>query len=231
MIQKSLLAAAVALGLCATSTATISFILQADLLKDSAGVAIPTNSLVFLVADTQNNGFGALTAGMSTSVGTTFAPGGDDYVLFRGDLSNFGEAGVLDTYLALSLAATPGWNMGDALALIWFKGGAGGTTLATPTISEGTPYGFYTRANSVNGSRPWFTPANATSNYILGFYTQDGVELSPGAAAANPPAAGETDLLPAAAGETSHLVVAPEPTTMVLGIAGVLVLASRRRRG
>lgn len=225
MIQKSLLSASVALGLCATSSAVITIMIQADLLKDSAGGAIPTNSLIFLVADTQNDGFDMLTAGMSTSVGSTLTPGGDDYILYRNDLSLFGEPGVLDAFTGhLSFAATPGWNFGDALALVWFKGGAGGITLATPTIAAGSRYGLYTRAVAANGSAPWITPFDATSNYQLGLYTQDGVELSPGPTAVNPPSTGQTTFVVPAES-------IPEPTSMVFGMAGVLVLASRRRRG
>lgn len=119
---------------------------------------------------------------------------------------------------ALDLSSVSGWNAGDPLGLLWFPT----LTLASTTIDAGTQYGFYRNGAAVDSTLAWTTPADGTDNYLLGFFTQDGGELSPGPGAANP----------AAAGNASFTVggVVPEPSRMMLGLFGILGLAFRRRR-
>jgi hypothetical protein len=199
------------------SHASISFLVQGDLLKDSGGAAMAQTGLVLLVSSTVDATFDSVLAGSSTSIGSTLN-GGDDKVLFRADLSSFGVNGVLDLATgALDLSSVSGWNTGDPLALLWFPTLA----MASSTIDEGVQYGFYRNASAVDGTQAWVTPADPTSNYLLGFFTQDGAELSPGGGAANLASAGNASLTVAAI---------PEPSRALLGMIGLIALGLRRRR-
>ena len=224
-IKNTLLAGAITIASCATSMATISVILQADLLEDNLGAPIPANSLVMLLVDTTGNGFSAFVPGSSTLVSNSpFTAGGDDYVVYRNDLTSYGP-GVLDRTLsgasALNLASIPGWNTGDPLALVWFVGGPTGMTLGNTTITNGSRYGIYSNPLAVDGSRAWVTPTDPTSTANLLFYTKDssGGDLGPGPTASNL----------GSAGRASQTVV-PEPSTLGMLALGVIGLMSRRRR-
>lgn len=199
------------------SQASISFLVQGDLLKDSAGNAMAQSGLVLFVSSTTDASFSGITAGSSTSISSSLN-GGDDRVVFKTDLSSYGTNGVLDlTTGALNLSTVTGWNTGDPLALLWFPT----LTAASSTIPAGTQYGFYTNATAVDGTQAWVTPADPTSNYLLGFFTKDGVELSPGTGAANSAAAGNASLTVGAV---------PEPSRSMLGLIGFGMLTLRRRR-
>ena len=218
MINKIALSAAIALGITAQSFATISISLQADLLQDNAGAAIPTTALYMLVSSTTDLTFGSITGGTSTAVGSALSPGGDDFILFKGNLLAAATPGVLDANITgLNFASIPGWGAGDPLALIWFPS----LTQASTSIPFGTPFGIYTRNSAVaaEGSAAWITPANGTSNYPLGFFTTNGETFSPGPSAVNP----------ASAGRSSQTAV-PEPSTLGMAALGVIGLLSRRRR-
>ena len=199
----------------ANSQASISFLIQGDLLKDSAGNAMAQSGLVLFVSSTADAIFDGITAGSATSIGSSLNVG-DDRVVFKTDLSSFGTNGVLDlTTGALNLSSVTGWNTGDPLGLLWFPT----LTAASTTIPAGTQYGFYTNANAVDGTQAWVTPTDPTNNYRLGFFTKDGVELSPGSGAANSASAGN-----------ASLTVAPEPSRSMLGLIGFGMLALRRHR-
>ncbi|HEX8295361.1 MAG TPA: PEP-CTERM sorting domain-containing protein [Chthoniobacteraceae bacterium] len=197
--------------------ATITVQLQADLLQDGSGSAVPQSSLFLLVADTERNGFGAILEGLSTAVGSNTRADGDDYVVFRGAVgTNTGTNGVLfDTASGLNSSLVPNglWDTGDPLALIWFS------TLpsTTPTFQNGAAYGVYTRNTVVDGSAAWVTTSfSPSSNISLGFYTTNGTTLGPGS---NAPALGRTSA-----------AVVPEPTSTVLILAGLLGIIGKRHR-
>jgi hypothetical protein len=217
MINRSLLAATVILGFSLSANASVSFQIDGDLLKDSSGVAIPQNSLFLLVSSVNSANFDAIVAGSSTSVGSLLNT--DDRIIARGDLSAFGENGVLNTSVlgtildSTTAGANAGWNPGDPLALLWFPT----LTTASGTIATGTTYGLYTNAVAVDGSDPWITPADGVSNHRLYFYNQSGGSLKTGT---NSAASGNASLTVGAV---------PEPNRAVLGMLGLIGLALRRR--
>lgn len=218
MIKKIALSTAIALGITAQSFATISISLQADLLQDNLGNAIPTTGLYMLVGSTTDLSFGSIQGGSSTAIGSTLSPGGDDFILFKGNLTAAGTPGVLDASIGgLNFASIPGWNAGDPLALVWFPT----LTQASATIPFGTPFGIYTRNTPAagDGSAAWITPADGVSNHPLAFFTQNGETLSTGPTAANGPTAGR-----------SSMNAVPEPSTLGMAALGLIGLMSRRRR-
>ena len=186
--------------------------------------------LWLLVASTVDGGFaidglpGAdrIVAGASTAVGSIIG-GSDDLVVARGNLATwFVEDGVLDYPVLISSYQAPvyggansKWGVGDPLALLWFPT----QTTASTILAEGTEYGFYTSAVAVDESRPWVSPVEPTSGYILTFYTQDGDVFSPGAAASNPASAGN-----------ANLKVIPEPSALLLAILGAPMCGMIRAR-
>ena len=188
------------------------------MLRDSSGSTAPTSSLFLLVSSTSNAAFQDIVAGSSTAIGSLL--NGDDRVLFKGDLSSYGN-GVMtvNPTLDLSNPLLTGWTSGDPLALLWFPT----LTTASGTIAAGTAYGLYTNASAVDGSAAWVTPSNPATNYKLLFYTQGGSgdDLSPGATASNAAIAGNASLT---------VDAAPEPSRSMLGLIGLGMLALRRRR-
>lgn len=201
----------------AKSHATISFLIQADKLKDASGTAMSQSGLVLFVSSTSDSTFGSIVAGSSTALNTAI-DGADDRILYKTDLSSYGVNGVLDASTGgLSLASVTNWTSGDQLALLWFPE----LNISSTTIPNGTPYGFYRNSSAVDGTQAWVTPADPTSNYLLGFFTQDGVELSPGGGAANLASAGNASLTVGAV---------PEPSRCLLGMIGLCALVIRRRR-
>lgn len=201
-----------------SSEATISFILEADLLRNSTGAAAPDSSLFLLVSSTTNSTFDALSEGSLTSIGSLL--NGDDRILFKGDLSSYGN-GIMTVNPTLDLAnpLLSGWTQNDPLALLWFPT----LTTGSSSIPAGTTYGLYTKALSSDGSDPWITPADGVTNHKLLFYTQggSGLDLSPGAGATNLASVGNASLTVGAI---------PEPSRSLLGLLGLGVLALRRRR-
>jgi len=176
------------------------------------------SGLVLFVSSTADSTFDSILAGSSTTVGSTLN-GSDDKIIFRTDLSSYGANGVLDlTTGALDLSTISGWNTGDPLALMWFPT----LTTASSTITAGTEYGFYRNSTAVDSTQAWVTPADPTSNYLLGFFTKDGSELSPGASASNVASVGNASLTVGG--------VVPEPGRFMLGMLGMLGLVMRRRR-
>jgi hypothetical protein len=219
MTRRILFCAASLLLAASPLNATISFLIDGDLLKDSGGGAIAQSSLFMLVSSTTDGTFSPIIADSSTAVGSLLNT--DDRILFRGDLlGNPNANGVLQVAtggLSLNAGLLTNWTAGDPLALLWFPTLAAGST----TIPAGTTYGRYTNASAVDGSDAWITPSDGTSDHNLLFYTKDGVELSPGSGAANLAPAGNASLTVAAI---------PEPSRSMLGLIGLGVLALRRRR-
>ncbi|MGV3658875.1 MAG: hypothetical protein ACO1TE_01785 [Prosthecobacter sp.] len=226
MIRKFLLLCSL-VGLFASTQAeaSISFLIQADELNNSAGTGpMAKTGLFLLVASTAGDGFAVASSNtingdVSTAIGTSLSSltGGDDRIVFKGALGYPSADGVLDANTgSLNLSSVTGWTTGDSLALLWFPDVAGNAS----TIPANSSYGFYTRATAADGTSAWVTPSDPTSNYLLGFFTQDGAELSPGPGAANP----------ASAGNATLVTGVPEPSRAVLGMMGMAVLALRRRR-
>jgi|UniRef100_UPI003784643F MYXO-CTERM domain-containing protein len=193
--------------------ASILFDLSGELLKNNSGVAIPTNALILLVADTTNNGFATITDGSSLALNAALNSG-DDRVLARFDLSNSGTAGVFAEGPSLNLGS--GWDTGDPLALLWFPA----LTLASSAASAGDNYGLFS-GPALNGSDAWITPNDATIGHKLWFFTSDATLLP------SPPPGSHASGL----GNASLSVTGvPEPSRSLLGLIGLGVLALRRRR-
>lgn len=218
MIKNSLALVCGFLLLASTGHATVTIGIQGDTLKDSSGTALTSTGLFLLVSSTSDATFDSIVAGSSTSIGSSLN-GGDDRIVFRGDLqssfANSGStAGVLDVNATgLNLSSVSGWSAGDPLSLLWFPT----LTTASGTIAVGTQYGRYTNSLAIDGSAAWVTPSD-TFSVNLGFYTTDAGFLGAGSNPAN-------------AGNASLTVDAvPEPSRSVLGLIGFGMLALRRRR-
>jgi MYXO-CTERM domain-containing protein len=201
-MKRLLLAASAGLLLTGTSPA-LTIMLDAESLKDALGQPMDIGGLVVLTAATSGTFFGPTP--------TSFA-GGDELVLKKWDLSAFQTPGVISD-LASGLAFTGNWNQGDALRLYWYPE----LVLSSAAPGAGTAYGTYTDALGLNGSAPWVTPGESDT-ISLKLYTSDASFLIP-SGGANAPAAG-----------VANQTVVPEPATATLGLAGVLALATRRRR-
>lgn len=199
-----------ALALTSLSRATVSFDLQAEQLRTSAGNAAPITTLAFLVADTSSNGFGSVVLNSSTTVGSSLNSGSDDKILAKFDLSAVTTPGVL-----LSTPSGITIPQGTPLALYWFP------TLdsSSPTIPSGSTYGVYTNSVAVDDSNIWVAPANGVSNYKLYDFTSSATVLHTGGT--NSAASGNASLTVAAA---------PEPSRMVLMSLGLGAFFLRRRR-
>ncbi len=219
MIRRILLCASLLHLAISPSNATISFLIDGDLLKDSTGGSLVQSSLFMLVSSTSDGTFDTITEGSFTATGSLL--NADDRVLFRGDLlGNPNVNGVLQVAtggLSYNAGSLTNWTIGDPLALLWFPT----LTAGSNTIPAGTPYGLYTNASAVDGSDAWITPADGTTDHYLLFYTKDGVRLSPGSGAANLASAGNASLTVGAI---------PEPSRSLLGLIGFGALTLRRRR-
>lgn len=139
--------------------------LDAEILKDAFGAAMPTSGLVLLTAGTSGNFFGPTS--------TSFV-GGDEIVLNMWDLSGFGTAGVLSDTTG-DLALSGGWSAGDPLRMYWYPT----LTLASATPGTGTPYGTYRDVTGLDGSAAWIT-GGPSDTIALKFYTSDATFLNAG---------------------------------------------------
>lgn len=205
----------------------VSFDLQVDLLQtDKVGESLPLTSLWLLVADTSRNGFADVPvtslgsgSGDVTSFHLTLEGGGDDLILWRGDLAGggFDVPGLLigsPDQLAFQ-RGTYGdllWDTGDPLAIYWFPT----LTPSSTATNAGDSYG-YLSAQSPEFGNPWVTPGDYIS-YSLYFVTSNDTGLTGLAGTAAP------EMLVA-----SYTVV-PEPATYATwgGLAGLLAAAWRR---
>ena len=207
-----------------------TFRLDAELLNTSAGAGSPApqSSLVLLLADTARNGFAALQAGGTLTLGSLL--GGDDKILFRANLSNLSTNGVLftatptltlDSTVSDSIAGS--WSPGDPLAILWFPS----LSLSSGTLIGGASYGRLTMgtpAGATPASSPFVTPSDLAGDYELFYFS-------------NEAGANNINALVGPGSPTSaDLVVVPEPSVPLLLMAagGVLLhfrrtLSTRRR--
>ncbi len=178
--------------------------LDAELLKDESGTAMPISGLVVLTAGTSGSFFGPTPASFI---------GGDEIVLKKWDLSAFATAGVLsDTTGDLSFAGA--WNTGDPLRIYWYPT----LTLASASPGDGTEYGTYRDAVGVDGSAAWVT-GGPSDTIGLKFYTADATFLNTGGS--NSASAGVANLTVASA---------PEPGTPVLCLLTLFTVTGITRR-
>jgi uncharacterized protein (TIGR03382 family) len=193
--------------------AAVTIEMQADALRTSGEIAAPTSTLVLLVADTSQNGFGQILSGQTLSVNSILG-GSDDRIVGIFDMSLNATAGYFGGSLqGVDLSTITGWGAGDGLALVWFPTLTLSSTGTTTDV--GTSYGIFSGPPA--SGDPWVTPDSGT--LFLDFFNQGGV-VTPGT-------------LPAASGNASNTVTAvPEPSVSVLAMAGAMfaVLGRRRRR-
>jgi len=192
------------LFLCAATLRlqAVTITLDAEVLKNADGSAMPTSGLVILVASTNGVTFGGPTTNSLIS--------GADLELFRWDLSAFASNGVLSGITA-DLPLTGTWQSGDPLQLYWFP------TLTISSTNHGglTPYGQYRSAVGSDGSDPWVTPALNSATISLKFYSADAVFLNAGGS--NPADAGRANL------KTPPVTIAHFTATPTNGVVPVSV--------
>jgi len=145
---------------------SITFQLGAATLQDSTGNPMPVNGLVLLVATTTDSVFQGPTP-------TSFVSA-DDVEVARFDLSSGSGSGDMDDFATLNLFGS--WAAGNRLAIYWFPT----LTKSATAPGAGTAYGFYrdptpngAPGTGVDGSDPWFTPADGTTLWTLYFLTSD----------------------------------------------------------
>jgi hypothetical protein len=173
--------------------------IDAELLNNQSGQAMPVTGLAFLAVDTQGNGFSAPSP-------EAFFSASDDQIIAKWNLSAWNTAGVLDASTGQQLLAG-NWNSGDALKLYWYPSL---TISATAPGALGVQYGSYSGTAGVNGSEAWTTP-DAGLLRTLKFFTSDATLLGMGGAE------------PATAGNASFTVV-PEPMAIGSVAAGLCLL-------
>lgn len=204
----------VALSFSTLPAQTVTFVASAGSFSDSSGADVPTGSLVLLVADTAQNGFGSLLSGHALVAGSFL--NGDDQIVGRMVTASDGLAA--DTFALVPLASNPSpgaytsLNTGDPLAVVWFSMLDGTST----QLTAGDNYGLFFNSSltdTVDGN-PWFVPAQGntiTLHFLTG--AQGGTHA-------------------AIEGRTSLAVSAiPEPA-MSAAVAGIVLfaVAARGRR-
>ena len=166
-IRQPFVVLALAAMLRSQASATITINLAADTLKTAGGSPMPVTGLVILVASTNGVQFGGPTS-------AAFVSGGNVEV-GRWNLSATATPGQLNVVLG-PIAIPAGLSAGNALAMYWFP------TLTTnaTTPGAGVTYGYYRDpvangvfASGVDGSDPWYLPADGTSQTAMYFVTTD----------------------------------------------------------
>lgn len=178
---------------------------DAEFLKTSGGLAMPSTGLVILTASTTDATFESPTS-------SAFVVG-DDIELKRWDLTlgGWGDGAFQDTTGSLTLSGA--WTAGDALRLVWFPT----LNLSSTAPGAGTSYGAYRHATGLDGSDPWVTPADGSA-ISLKFLTSDASILGTGSNLAS-------------LGNASFATPVPEPSAYAAAFSlGCLLLGIARRR-
>ena len=233
------LLAAAALSATTSHAVTLSGT-AARFIGDKDGVTIATtNTLAFLIVDTDGDGFGVLsqtinpfsfTAG--TAAGVTNVIGGDRIIRAFGSGGN-ATTPVLNNILPSTNLATAGDLLGKNFAVLWFPG----LTSSATELGGNQTFGFVRSSN-------WTLPAadsglltfGATPNTVG--MNQDGDAANYDAPVANPSLPGAFYTFvdtngPLTAGGirgAATLTIVPEPSTAALGLLAGLGLVARRRR-
>jgi len=213
--------------LAGAANASISFDIQLDLLTDTDGTAVPTDTLALLLADTSGDGFDfSYAPSFGSGTGNLFSSGqffdsDDDLILWRGDLSTNGIDGLFaETVTGLELGTWGGqtWDAGDALAAVWVPGFNTASTGTTNT------YGNYTDPSGLGFSDNWITPVDGTSFHKLYGFTENSAFLPTGPGSGGlPPAALQAATVP----EPGAMTAAGALALMLM--AGMRLLACLRR--
>jgi hypothetical protein len=179
--------------------------IDAEVLKDSFGAAMPVSGLVILTAGTSGNFFGPTP--------TSFISG-DEIVLKKWDLTGgFATAGMLQETTG-DLTLSGAWNAGDPLRLYWYPT----LTLAAAVPEAGTKYGTYRDGVGIDGGAAWIT-GGPSDTISLKFFTADATVLNAGGSNA-------------ANSGVANLTVGsvPEPGTVVLSLVALVAMTGIQRR-
>ena len=132
----------------ASAAVTINF--NADTLRDSGGVDVAQSTLALLVADANDNGFGAL--GVETINQYDVLSSGD-VVVARFDFSTFLTDGVIgESLTGINLTNFSG---GDELALVWLPG----LDTSDTSLGGGQSYGLLSDST-------WVAPADGGDSLV-----------------------------------------------------------------
>jgi hypothetical protein len=209
--------AVLVLGSSLFGATTITYDLEADSLRTSAG-ALASDGVVMLVADTSGLGnFGPVVSGASFTAGSFLDAGNKELVLYQNTIAN--TTATSGAFAAFTSSITPGSGIysalaaGNPLALLWFPT----LTAANTQAAAGNSYGIYTGNGNADGSSPWITPSSTSSGYKLYMFTQSS-QLAPGT---NNNAIGNATLTVGGV---------PEPSRVFLAALGLGMVSLRRRR-
>lgn len=194
----------------------LSISIDANLLKDANGNAMPTTGLVILVASTSDSTFNAPTPLNFVS--------GDDVIIAKWDLSSasgggFDTPGVLSAFINTTVPV----SASNPLQLYWYP------TLNINSTAPGqdAPYGTYTDATGIDGSAKWFG-SSPSDTITLRFLTSD-ANTTFDNTGSNPPSTGNAaNVTPTAIailsqpastiqnlGDTTHFSVVASGTSLV----------------
>ena len=199
----------------AASAYNVTFDIQADLLKTSAGAAMPTTGICLLVASTTDATFGTLNSGASLTVGN-FIDGNDDQILYKMDLSLNATPGAFGAAPSIINTNFSNLDGGDQLILYWFPTLSMNSTTIPNTA---TSYGAFRTTTTQDGGQSWVMPGATASGYPLYFRTTDAAIYTGGT---HQPLESRANLL----------TVVPEPSTYAFVLAaglGGLLLRCRTR--
>lgn len=213
------------LVLCSTvsmlgfARATVTLDFQAEVLRTSLATGatpILQSSLILILADTTQNGFGTLQAGSSIGINQLVA-GTDDRIVGIFNATLWGENGVFQNpAFSPDLSSVTGWTAGDPLALVWLPT----LNISSTSLTGGDSYGVFAPASPFSGSSGsdnWITPTDGNPGTFL-FFTDTASTLG-------------TGVFPSSSGQANLVVSAvPEPSRALLLLFGLGVCVLRRRR-
>ncbi|HVE17065.1 MAG TPA: hypothetical protein VNB29_10040 [Chthoniobacterales bacterium] len=191
----------------ASRAASVNIAIDAGQLYNAIGTALPAGSLVLLVADTGNNGFGSF---LPSNLAVGDYLNSDDQILYRGEVTIDGGLSITlfgGTPVPLGEGQFSNLQTGDALSIVWFPD----LDSSSNTVSAGASYGEFTTTTPQNGSSMWNVPS-AGSSIDLKFLTQA--------------TGGAYSEMTAYAG----LVVVPEPREWALSAVGLIFILTVLRR-